>query len=144
MASVLWMSHAALGGVPLISNDAFVSVSVSSKKAELPDATPMGTYSGQTSLELFVASNSPYQVSVGFQGFVSKKGLAIGLSDTKLTINRVPVPVGRGTVPVWAADRTASKGVAIPLAMEFQLSNMNRYPAGAYSGEFAIAVATAR
>ena len=144
LASVLLMGQAAFGGLPLLSSDAFVSMSVSSQQAELPDAAPLGTYSGRTTLELFVASRNPYRVNVGFQGFVSKKGREIGQGDTSLTINRVFVPVGRTTVPVWSADRTPSKGVAIPLDMEFQVSNMNLYPAGSYSGEFLVAIETLR
>ena len=144
IASVLLMSQAALGGVPLLSNDAFVSLSLSSQRMELPDAAPIGTYSGRTSLELFVASNNPYRVSIGFAGFVSKKGLAIGPNDTRLTINSVVVPVGRRFVPVWAANRTAGRGETIPLDVDFSVSNLNRYPAGAYSGDFGIAVEAVR
>lgn len=145
MASILWISQVAYSGLPLISNDAFVSVSVGSQDAELPVASPMGTYAGRTSLQVFVASNKPYRVSVAFEGFVNKKGRVIAASDTRLSINNVSVPVGsRRGVPVLVADRTSKKGVALPLHLDFQVFNMQQYPAGAYSGEFAVAVESAR
>jgi len=140
LASILWVSQAAFGGLPLISNDAFVKIAVSSREAVLPPGSPFGTYNGRTTLDLFVASNSPYRVNVVFDGFVRKGGGAIRPEDTRLIVNNnVPVPVGRA-VTIWGDNRTTRQGIQIPLDLSFTLCNMQQYAAGEYSGSFAVAV----
>ena len=141
MASILWASQAASGGLPLLSSDAFVRLSVNSQKAVLPSAAPVGVYNGKASLQLFVLSNKRYQVSVAFAGFASDRGTIIKPADTSLRINYISVPVGRRrTMPVLEADRTSHKGDTIPFDLDFRVSNMHHYPAGAYSGQIAVVV----
>jgi hypothetical protein len=144
LVSLLFLGQAAFGGLPLISNDAFVKLSVSSRDAVLPEGSPFGTYNGRATLDLFVASNSPYQVSVAFDGFVRKGGGEIRPEDTQLVVNNsFTVPVGR-EVAIWGARRTTKRGIQIPLDMDFTVFNMQQYAGGQYSGSMAVAVSALR
>ncbi len=144
LVSMLCMGQAAMGGLPLISNDAFVKIAVSSREAVLPEGSPFGTYNGRTTLDLFVASNRPYQVSVAFDGFERKGGGEIRPEDTRLIVNNsFSVPVGR-EVMIWGDNRTPRHGIQIPLDMSFTVFNMQYYSGGQYSGSFAVAVNAVR
>lgn len=110
-----------------------VGISVSTRAIKLDSAWSLGVYKSETTLDVHVVANCPYDVGVTFAGFADRNGFRIHQDDIAVFVNGVQV--GRRAVSVAAsAQATPASGVIVPIDLGFAVRNMQTYPAGRYHG----------
>jgi hypothetical protein len=126
----------------VVSNETFVSISVSPDKVDLGTVKDPQVDQLLGKLKAHIVANCPHFVEASFDGFahLDNKGSILPKHVT-VAINGAMVKTDRYGVVVLSSPRpTPVGGVEVPLELDFTVMNAISYPAGTYGGVLTLTV----